>query len=410
MLALLIILSQQCWHSFCWQCWFLTMLKFLTILTTLTMMTMWKWVQCWQYWHLIRKGRVPKKMEKVWSFTKPPSEHFQSQAMTFRSQYAQSLVDLHTQSDLDPSKQVLYEGGGRGERRVSGGGRQRRISEVEFTKLFKDISLEVTTTHLYSLSPGMCSTSQIFRCILPWGRSNNKWQTVNPGSIWNWPRLCTPACTKNLSASKQKSSHWFCWMSGVQSKGGLDVSQELQKLSWATWSCACKAIKGSKSWLNWWGIVFWDSGLPQASKWTREHCQERKWKRLEVQGSWAEGDRAAGPGGGDAVIKVEIQIFLFTFHIMARYDVQDEAMNIFYHFSHEITKVELRRLNCTIGRIPLWLCFKPLGFSARKWSFSRVEQGRGGEEWRMQLFCFAPYAAGVFRTKYHDVWNDNCSF
>ena len=68
--------------------------------------------------------------------------NFQSQVswtMTFRSQFAQSLVDLHTQSELGPSKQVeasyggggraSYGGGGRGER-ISGGGRQRRISEV----------------------------------------------------------------------------------------------------------------------------------------------------------------------------------------------------------------------------------------------------------------------------------------
>ena len=54
--------------------------------------------------------------------------------MTFRSQFAQSLVDLHTQSELDPSKQVeaLYGGGGR-RARITGEGeeRQRRISEVE---------------------------------------------------------------------------------------------------------------------------------------------------------------------------------------------------------------------------------------------------------------------------------------
>ena len=60
---------------------------------------------------------------------------FQSRAswtMTFRSQFAQSLVDLHTQSEVDPSKQAeaLYGGGGRGDR-VSGGGRQRKIAEVE---------------------------------------------------------------------------------------------------------------------------------------------------------------------------------------------------------------------------------------------------------------------------------------
>ena len=60
--------------------------------------------------------------------------NFQSQVswtMTFRSQFAQSLVDLHTQSELDPSKQAeaLYGGGGRGDR--LGGGRQRRIAEVE---------------------------------------------------------------------------------------------------------------------------------------------------------------------------------------------------------------------------------------------------------------------------------------
>ena len=61
---------------------------------------------------------------------------FQSRAswtMTFRSQFAQSLVDLHTQSEVDPSKQAeaLYGGGGRGHR-ISGGGRQqRKIAEVE---------------------------------------------------------------------------------------------------------------------------------------------------------------------------------------------------------------------------------------------------------------------------------------
>ena len=61
---------------------------------------------------------------------------FQSQAswtMTFRSQFAQSLVDLHTQSEMDPSKQTeaFYGGGGRGHR-ISGGGRQqRKIAEVE---------------------------------------------------------------------------------------------------------------------------------------------------------------------------------------------------------------------------------------------------------------------------------------
>ena len=59
--------------------------------------------------------------------------------MTFRSQFAQSLVDLHTQSELDPSKQVeaLYGVGGRGARITGEGGggvRQRRISEVEETK------------------------------------------------------------------------------------------------------------------------------------------------------------------------------------------------------------------------------------------------------------------------------------
>ena len=55
--------------------------------------------------------------------------------MTFRSQFAQSLVDLHTQSELGPSKQVesLYGSGGRAER-ISGGGRQRRISEVKKQK------------------------------------------------------------------------------------------------------------------------------------------------------------------------------------------------------------------------------------------------------------------------------------
>ena len=60
--------------------------------------------------------------------------NFQSQVMTFRSQFAQSLVDLHTQSELDPSKQVeaLYGGGGRRARITGEGeGRQRRISEVE---------------------------------------------------------------------------------------------------------------------------------------------------------------------------------------------------------------------------------------------------------------------------------------
>ena len=59
--------------------------------------------------------------------------------MTFRSQFAQSLVDLHTQSELDPSKQVeaLYGVGGRKARITGEGGggvRQRRISEVEETK------------------------------------------------------------------------------------------------------------------------------------------------------------------------------------------------------------------------------------------------------------------------------------
>ena len=57
--------------------------------------------------------------------------------MTFRSQFAQSLVDLHTQSEIDPSKQVeaLYGVGGGGARITGEGGvRQRRISEVKKTK------------------------------------------------------------------------------------------------------------------------------------------------------------------------------------------------------------------------------------------------------------------------------------
>ena len=62
--------------------------------------------------------------------------NFQSQVMTFSSQFAQSLVDLHTQSELDPSKQAeAFYGGGLRQARITGegkgGGTQRRISEVE---------------------------------------------------------------------------------------------------------------------------------------------------------------------------------------------------------------------------------------------------------------------------------------
>ena len=69
--------------------------------------------------------------------------------MTFRSQFAQSLVDLHTQSELDPLKQVeAFYGGGAAVLEEGTGGRlrHRRISEARVLKsrcyLFRDLMMQ----------------------------------------------------------------------------------------------------------------------------------------------------------------------------------------------------------------------------------------------------------------------------
>ena len=123
-------------------------------------------------------------------------------AMTFRSQFAQSLVDLHTQSELDPLKQVeAFYGGGAAvlEEGTCGRLRHRRISEARVLKsrcyLFRDLMMQnapllletltlIVVNYLQSwsrdilfscrcdqiLTIGMCSASQIGRCILHRGR------------------------------------------------------------------------------------------------------------------------------------------------------------------------------------------------------------------------------------------------
>ena len=70
-------------------------------------------------------------------------------AMTFRSQFAQSLVDLHTQSELDPLKQVdAFYGGGAAVLEEGTGGRlrHRRISEARVLKsrcyLLRDLMMQ----------------------------------------------------------------------------------------------------------------------------------------------------------------------------------------------------------------------------------------------------------------------------
>ena len=84
--------------------------------------------------------------------------------MTFKSQSAQSLVDSHTQSELDHSKQdeAFYGGGGRGERGEKKSDTKFSMEDVAYIlgATLIMVNLAMVSFHFYTISNKQCAVDK----------------------------------------------------------------------------------------------------------------------------------------------------------------------------------------------------------------------------------------------------------